>query len=163
MLWALLRLSVRDAQSQLRYGRFGGPGRLWGRIWAAGVHGARAGRPGRTAVLPGRSGAASHVRMVLGRDRVRGRSPKAISPMIKIALALYPALISRNMHHAGTLRHSRFVRPGRAGKGRTARGRPPGRSADSTSVRIRSPCHRRRRARRGPGSSPASPRSRPRW
>jgi len=32
---------------------------------------------------PGRSGPASHVRMVLGRDRVRGRSPKAISPMFQ--------------------------------------------------------------------------------
>jgi hypothetical protein len=47
-------------------------------------------------------------------------------------------------------------------EGRTARGRP--RAVRVTRLPwIRSPCRRRRRAWRGPGSSPASPRSRPRW
>src|SRR6185437_16091452 len=41
MLWALLRLSVRDARSQLRYGRLGPPGRARALV----VRGAGAGRP----------------------------------------------------------------------------------------------------------------------
>jgi hypothetical protein len=69
--------------------------------------------------------------MVLGRDRVRGRTPIAISPMNKIALRLYPALIPRNIRHAGTVRHTRNSRPGhRRPDSRTARGKPPGRSGD---------------------------------
>jgi len=40
---------------------------------------------------PGRSGPASHVRMVLGRDRVRGRSPKAISPMFQDRISAIPS------------------------------------------------------------------------
>src|ERR1700686_637456 len=67
MLGAVLRLWVRDAGRQLRYGRLAGSGRP-----AAGP-----GSPGRVAggrpagFRPGHSGPASHVRMVLGRDRVR--------------------------------------------------------------------------------------------
>src|SRR2546421_555616 len=124
MLWALLRLSVRDARSQLRYGRMVVPAPAW----AAAVHGARASRPAGPRFWPGRSGPASHVRMVLGRDRVRGRSPKAISPCFKIALALYPALISRNTRHADTPRHSRIAHPGR--RTTNGPGTSPGRSAD---------------------------------
>jgi len=112
--------------------------------------------------------------MVLGRDRVRGRSPIAISPMNKIALRLYPALIPRNMRHLGTVRHNRSsrqgaptsgqagIRTGRHPDRRTARGNPRAVRVTSTSEWIRSPCRHRRRARRGRGSSPASPRSRPR-
>src|SRR5690242_2240930 len=56
MLWALLRLSVRDARSQLRYGRFGDPGlhlarrrpRRQGRTARAGRGSARSFRSGLT-------------------------------------------------------------------------------------------------------------------
>jgi len=44
--------------------------------------------------------------------------------MIKIALALYPALISRNMHHADITRHSRITRTGR--EGTNGPGKTPG-------------------------------------
>jgi hypothetical protein len=114
--------------------------------------------------------------MVLGRDRVRGRSPAAIFPLNQDRIRAIPNAYTEK--HA-PLRH-RSPQPARryptgdpasgkragdpaSGK-RTARGRPPGRSSDSASEWIRSPCRRRhRRGRREPGSSPASPRSRPQW
>src|SRR5689334_20216373 len=72
MLWALLRLSVRDARSQLRYGRLGPPGRARAFVvrGAWGPAGPQASGSG-----PGRSGPASHVRMVPGlRSRARPES-----------------------------------------------------------------------------------------
>ena len=62
-----------------------------GRVRPAGVRGGRAGRPAGPRFWPGRSGPASHVRMVLGRDRVRGRSPKAISPMFQDRIGAIPS------------------------------------------------------------------------
>src|SRR5271169_1423314 len=95
MLWAVPRLSVRDAGSQPRYHRPLGPAPL----------------------------------------RAAGGRPRPVG---------YPALRPGNLTPNG---------PG---------GNPPGRWPAVTSW-IRSPCHRRHRAWRGPCPSPASPRSRPRW
>src|SRR6266567_4729053 len=106
MLWALLRLSVRDAETQLRYGRVPGSAR---------------------AVRPGHSGPASHVRMVLGRDRVRGRSRSAISPMIQDRMGPIPSTYTEK--HAPRQHPEEQPGPPRAGKAER-----PG--ADPRAVRV---------------------------
>src|SRR6266700_2440649 len=120
MLWAPLRLSVRGAGTQLRYGRLAGPAR---RVRGApgfsglGCWGARIAVPAQ--VVPVRPHTFGWCWDGIACEAgVRKRSPACF----KIALPLYPALIPRNMRHADTPRHSRIARPGR--EGRTARGRP---------------------------------------
>src|SRR5690349_23210441 len=112
MLWALLRLSVRDARSQLRYGRFGGPGpaRLASGPSAFTAPGpAGPGGPRFCQVVPVRPHTFGWCWDGIACEAgVRKRSP----PCFKIALALYPALISRNTRHSHSPRHNRLACPG---------------------------------------------------
>src|SRR5690349_2505580 len=97
------------------------------RIRPVGGRGARAGRTGRAAVLPGRSGPALHVRMVLGRDRVRVRRPKAISLMLQDRMSAIPSAYIQKHAPLPLLapQQPRLPRPGKTnGPGKT-----PGRSA----------------------------------
>jgi hypothetical protein len=128
--------------------------------------------------------------MVLGRDRVRGRSPNAISPLNQDRNRAIPRPYAEKhatrQHHksqpalppssrvppsakapgiAQVPRHpARLAESGETPGIRKAErpgGRPPGRSDNPASEWIRSPCRRRRRDRPERGSSRASPRSRP--
>src|SRR6185312_5252942 len=84
MLWALLRLSVRDARSQLRYGRFGGPGPYLARRRPR-----RPGRPGRGSARSFRSSLTRSDRAGTG-SRARPESESDL-PMFQDRMSAIPS------------------------------------------------------------------------
>ena len=122
MLWALLRLSVRDAGPQLRYRRFHLVCRVRGTLRAVLPRSSRSG-------LTRSDGAGTG-------SRARPESECDLPPCLRSHPGLYPALISRNMRHRKHLR--RAGRPG-SRENAGARRRPgnadgPGNDADGPGV-----------------------------